>query len=196
MNPNFNRAAETAYRTLMKLHIDRLPISPLKILRQCNNTVVHTYDEIMPRFGISDRYYFRQYQMDDNDAVTIRRDIGGQIVYELYYDSHINQHRMRFTLAHELGHILLHHKMEEPWEEKEADYFAAQLLAPRPVFSVLAVHGFDISSTELIAITFCLSQAAATIAAKTPIYHTDNQLYRAVENQFAEFAEYATGASA
>lgn len=40
--------------------------------------------------------------------------------------------RMRFSVAHELGHIILHHHLPVPHEnmEKEADQFAADLLMP------------------------------------------------------------------
>ena len=42
--------------------------------------------------------------------------------------------RMRFSLMHELGHIILEHK-EVPTQEmeKEANFFASQILAPRMV---------------------------------------------------------------
>jgi len=196
MRPDYNRAANMAYKSLISLQVNTLPVDPLAILKRCRNTIIHTYDDIMPRFDVTDRFCFRTFVMQNNDAMTIRKEINGHTVYELFYDSHANPRRMRFTLAHELGHILLNHKMETSWEEQEADYFAAQLLAPRPVFNVLAVHGFDTSSPELIAITFNLSQAAAAIAARTPIHQPDNQLYRDVADQFAEFAAYATGKSA
>ncbi len=41
--------------------------------------------------------------------------------------------RHRFTAAHELGHLLLHHDSTpgDPVQEKEADAFAAELLTPR-----------------------------------------------------------------
>lgn len=189
MTPNYDRAANMAYRSIVSLKLDRLPIDPLSILMQCNNTAVHTFDDLMRRSGISDPHYFKTIEMSGNDAFTIRREYKSHIVYELFYDSHANKHRMRFTLAHELGHILLNHKMEAPWEEKEADYFASQLLAPRPVFNALSVRGFDTSNAELIALTFNLSRAAAEIAAKTPVFKQESQLFRAVANQFSTYAD-------
>lgn len=38
--------------------------------------------------------------------------------------------RLRFTLAHELGHLILHNSMPYPEMEKEADAFAAEFLMP------------------------------------------------------------------
>ena len=40
-------------------------------------------------------------------------------------------YRIRFSLMHELGHILLDHKASSVKNEDEADYFASCILAPR-----------------------------------------------------------------
>lgn len=192
MTPNYTRAANKAYKTIISLKLDKLPIDPLMILKKCKNTAVHTYDEALPRFGVSDRHFLNDLILEGIDAFTIRKDSGDHISYELLYNSHANKCRMRFTLAHELGHILLKHHQEELWEDKEADYFASQLLAPRPVFNVLAVRGFDTSNPELIAMVFRLSKAAAKIAARTPVHQPENQLYRDVADQFTSFADYVT----
>ena len=189
MTPDFDRAAAKAYRTLLALRICSLPIDPLAILSKCKNTAVHTYEEVMPRFGISDPHYFKSLVAEGRDAMSIRREMNGRIVYEMIYDARENRRRMRFTLAHELGHILLNHRMEAPWEEREADYFASQLLAPRPVFNVLAVYGFDSSNPEVIAAAFQLSKAAAEIAARAPCHRPETGIYRAVYDQFEEYVK-------
>ncbi len=196
MKPNYDRAAKMAYKSLLSLHIDSLPIDPLLILQRCKNTAVHTYDEIMPLCQVSDRHYFKSLIMEDKDAVTIRRMIGDRPIYELFYDSHAQRRRMRFTLAHELGHIVLGHHQEQPWEEKEADYFASQLLAPRPVFNALALYGLNTADPEFIAKTFHLSKAAAEIAARTPVHQPDNDLYKSVALLFSSCAEAIMGQTA
>lgn len=58
--------------------------------------------------------------------------------------------RLRFTIAHELGHILLHTRRslaDEEHREREADLFAGAFLVPRPVAEksiseTLTLHGF------------------------------------------------------
>lgn len=189
MTPNYNRAAAKAYKTLLALRISALPIDPLMILNKCKNTAVHTYEEVMPRFGVSDPQYFKSMVMERKDALTVRRDQGGRIVYEMLYDARANPRRMRFTLAHELGHIILNHRMEAPWEEREADYFASQLLAPRPVCNVLAMYGFDASNPAVIAAAFQLSNAAAEIAASAPCHQPEPKIYHAVYDQFEEYVK-------
>lgn len=44
--------------------------------------------------------------------------------------------RIRFTLAHELGHIWLEHKHGTPKEEAQANYFAGYLLSPHPLLAL------------------------------------------------------------
>lgn len=189
MKPDYDRAAKTAYRALVALKIDTLPIDPLQILKRCKNTAVHTYEEIMPECGVSDHSFFCALVMENKDAVTVRRDFDGRAAYELFYNARADRRRMRFTLAHELGHILLNHRQEESWEEKEADYFAAQLLAPRPVFNALALCGVDPSNPEFIARTFLLSKSAAEIAARVPIHQPINELYKSLVAQFTKCAQ-------
>ncbi len=47
----------------------------------------------------------------------------------IYNDRHA-QSRIRFTLAHEIGHIILEHTALTPHCEQEVNAFAAHLLAP------------------------------------------------------------------
>jgi len=58
--------------------------------------------------------------------------IGGK--YRILYNDEAHPTRTRWTIAHELGHILLGHllneKREYEAEEAEANYFAKQLLMP------------------------------------------------------------------
>ena len=185
MIPNYERAAEMAYRTLQAMKIESLPIDPLSILLKCKNTIVRTYDEIMPRFGVSDRFYFREFVMQSMDAITVRHQFGKNTAYELFYDSHGNRLRRRFTLAHELGHIILKHSTEEQWEEKEADYFASQLLAPRPVLILFDMCGIK-TDTTFISSTFDLSKAASEITFKRPINHPITKTERDIMYSFLQ----------
>lgn len=77
----------------------------------------------------------------------------GQTWYIIYDDAE-NHKRNRFTIAHELGHILLGHevldgyytrerKSLKPEIETEADTFAVRLLAPACVLWGLNVYSAD-----------------------------------------------------
>lgn len=80
---------------------------------------------------------------------------------------------MRFTIAHELGHILLGHELSDgfghfrtasdkrPAAERQADEFAARLLAPACVLWAL-----DVYSAEDIAALCDISFTAAQFRAE------------------------------
>ncbi len=68
--------------------------------------------------------------------------------------------RIRFSLMHELGHIILRHGEEPtPDQEKEADFFASHILAPR-----MAIHYSRCKNENDVAKLFQLSQEAARYA--------------------------------
>lgn len=186
MTADYDRAARIAYKTLIALNIDQLPIDPLHILRLCNNTAIHTYKEIMGLFGKTDRTSFKYDCMDGKEALTLRHDFGDRVGYELLYDSFAHPMRRRFTLAHELGHILLKHHLEEPFEEQEADYFAAQLLAPHPVMELLTDR-----TPDRIAETFLISRAASKMAVLPPRHKRNNELYTMIQRQFSACLDMA-----
>ncbi|MBO4552862.1 ImmA/IrrE family metallo-endopeptidase [bacterium] len=50
--------------------------------------------------------------------------------YMIYYDEHKSEGSIRFSLLHELGHIILGHKEESTRAETLADYFAGYAIAP------------------------------------------------------------------
>lgn len=96
------------------------------------------------------------------DGYTIRRTSGNNTSYIVLYNADVKSAgRKRFTLAHELGHILLNHTDDGARQEAEADRFAAQLLLPRVfAWELLERSGFLITARELAGI-FGVSTAMA-----------------------------------
>jgi hypothetical protein len=94
------------------------------------------------------------------DGLTVRR--GG--TYLVLYDETVESDRRRaFTLAHELGHILLAHGGGEdaPVEEREANAFAAALLAPEAAVRYLSHRDGCQIDEGLLTSSFFLSREAA-----------------------------------
>ncbi len=79
---------------------------------------------------------------------------------KLCYNDRMPEGRRRFTLMHELGHIVLNHGEAPSFEqEKEADFFASHFLAPR-----MAIHYAGCKNQNDVAKTFHISQEAAQYA--------------------------------
>ncbi len=71
------------------------------------------------------------------EGVTV---ISGNIPLILYDQSITYLPRLNFTIAHELGHIVLCHTTDKRREQREADKFAAELLMPSAVLAFLKCH--------------------------------------------------------
>ncbi len=93
------------------------------------------------------------------DGMTVRRQ--GQYIV-LWNEAIENDRRRAFTLAHEVGHILLGHMGEAPEaEEKEANAFAASLLAPAIAVRYLEQRDGAPLTGERLSAYFFLSAKAA-----------------------------------
>ena len=71
-----------------------------------------------------------------------------------------NYKRRKFTLAHEVGHIYLGHTWHGPEEEKEANWFASQLLMPECVLMEIWRRDGKLLAQD-VASWFFVSDAAA-----------------------------------
>ncbi len=119
--------------------------------------------------------------------------------------------RLAFSIAHEIGHIVLGHDIEQITEyrkkkdsrftqlyeqsEAEANYFAACLLMPKTVINRLKSLGCYITK-EFLKATFGVSEAAAEIRIKTlrrnsqkyvSYWNKDKSLDNAVLLKFTNF---------
>lgn len=87
--------------------------------------------------------------------------------YRIFINPKTHPMRLRFTLAHELSHILLGHIDEQqmkpdPWQEYEADAFASELLMPEEVVCKYQKYPMD-----FITKFFYVSESAMKVRLKT-----------------------------
>lgn len=87
-----------------------------------------------------------------NDAFKLK----GKIYYN---DAFPYIYRQRFTLMHEVGHILLGHVGDTEENDDEADEFASHFLAPR-----ILIHKYGYRNTEQLHDAFGLSYRASNRA--------------------------------
>ena len=66
----------------------------------------------------------------------------GKYEYRIYYNDLMNDRRIRFTIMHEIGHIVLNHTEHSILAESEANHFAAYALAPPPLIHYMKVEDF------------------------------------------------------
>ncbi|MFA6292184.1 MAG: XRE family transcriptional regulator [Victivallales bacterium] len=117
--------AEMAYKVRNTLKIDNEPICDICGLVESAGIKIFLIDSDLDNF-----FGFSLSEKDGGPAIGVNKS------------KRINVERKIFTVAHELGHILLHpdsfdskEKMEIDDAEKEADTFASHLLMPQKCFN-------------------------------------------------------------
>lgn len=179
--PDLSRAAAMAYRILNEQQITALPVNPLMLLRKCRNTQVMTSAEAAEALELTSEEF--DQRMGTPEALTFRMKKDGSLHYIVVYRPDGNPARLRFTLAHELGHRALRHEGAGRWEEQEADCFASHLLCPRPALDLLAQR-FDPLSAEQAASTFYVSLSCVRAAVHAERLYVDPDLLKRVKEQY------------
>lgn len=153
---NYINSRDLAWRLLIKHNICELPVKVSKICRAEGIKIFSYKDakEILKQLGLENK-------CSENDGFTFSGTI--------YYNSDCTVQRQRFTVAHELGHIMLNHvgkyelanrevsSKDNPIEQA-ANVFASRLLAPACV-----LWGCGIERAEDIAKKCDISIPAAKI---------------------------------
>ena len=141
--PRYATITRKAYQLLAELEIAKFPIDPFEIIEQLDSLYLMAWSEAKVTTGIPDPFGLRARKLDAE--TNVKRGSGE---YLIIYDDTIGYlPRIRFTLAHEIGHIIMGHftefektslregltSAEKIFFEREADAFAAELLAPRTI---------------------------------------------------------------
>ena len=144
----------TGTQALIRAGAESLPTS-IYSLADCFGIKIVTYDEFTRVYDIS-----RQELYASRGGFSLLTD--GRFLCVLN-TCLCHQPRRKWTAAHELGHILSGHIVSEssaptPAQEKEADRFAAEVLAPLPV-----LHFCGVSSAAEIERLCGISRQAADL---------------------------------
>lgn len=189
---NYQDARDAAWKILIECGISALPVRPSEICRHYN-WVLADYiagARSIALFGLSKL----KEKTDGFCTVTENH------VY-IFYDSSLPVSRQRFTVAHEIGHLVLGHvgngmatvENREPSgteraEERQANQFAARLLAPACV-----LHEVGATTPETIQELCGISRQAAQFRAermqeleRRGRYYT-SQLEQQVAKQFESY---------
>jgi len=133
--PDFATAVKRAHRLLKEEEIKRLPVDPFQIARNRGWGPIPYYYNESPDSSL--KYGFIMPNEDGD--------------YKIYFNEYAkNEEQKRWTIAHEIGHMVLHigkydfsqiHKDEKLYGklEVEAHYFAAELLAPMALLKIMGV---------------------------------------------------------
>lgn len=154
---NYAHPIQLSVQVLKRAGIDSFPVSLKKILRYFH-IILMSYEDYCRDYGCDMKTCLLFF---GKDGATVKRPGGYMILYNKQASP---KERIRFTLAHELGHIVLKHHNELGDDvlkrfgvdktlydvmEDEANCFARNLLCPAlAVKKVLYAHGFRYSEYD------------------------------------------------
>lgn len=170
--PRYDYARTKAIDILIDYGTNSLPISVKKISNNLPFKILFdTYSHLMRNKGLSYAEVCSAYKSEEGAAIL--RDGEYCIIYN---DIDRSSQRIRFTLAHELGHIILGHlefdaclcrlsDHEYDVLEKEANQFASQLLSPEPLIYDILKKSHRINTSQVRSI-FDISYQSADCVLK------------------------------
>ena len=132
-----------------KLIINKFPLDCFEICEQLGFVVV-------PYSTLSEKKR-EKLNIGSEDGINVLCEIEKDVfVTFIYYNDEMPDRRIRFTIMHEIGHIILDHTEYSELAESEANYFAKYALAPPPL-----VHKLKIGDYLELADKFDLSYECA-----------------------------------
>ncbi len=182
------RAAELACRCVLRLGKASLPVDPYTMLRYSRGVYLYPVEEVPARILSGFRDALQPLRSGKVAAVSFATDPGHCVIC---YQPEAYPPRLRFSMAHELGHLALRHETRSPvrtsTEERQADLFASCLLMPPPLLRMLRQEHGDLYA-EQIAGVFGVSSLAAYYAANNERIPLRGEIQSAVESLLLEVA--------
>ena len=190
MLPDFDRAATVAAQALVDSHIEKLPVRPESVIQTLPNTVLVPYRDVARILNVP-RDELLVMLDPARDAVTYVMNLSdGRQYYVVAYNQQKSFDRLRFTLAHELGHRLLLHNGSRPEavREAEADHFALHYCCPRAMVALLTRRGIPPLDINFINLAGLSPYAIGKYAGCAPS-HVDKHLNRILREQFIGYLD-------
>ncbi|PWJ71124.1 uncharacterized protein DUF955 [Ruminococcaceae bacterium R-25] len=143
----YEKMERVVVKLFIDLGIDTYPIDPINIIKKLGY-VLRKYSDL----PVYEQLKLRRKELDATSCYDPELK-----TFVICYDDTKNHGRIRFTLMHELGHILLGHKEESELARKMANYFAAYALAPSPI-----IYLYDCQDANELATEFFVTEKCAT----------------------------------
>lgn len=172
--PNYQKATNAAYELLAEQNLLELPVNLNKILYHFQKSArLMTYSQMAARFNLTVDQY--KNIVPSEYGFTMKKEGLSYILYNEEKGYYTN----RFTIAHEIGHIILGHNADDSVAKREANCFARNLLCPLPVIDTLCIDTINDYTGW-----FHVSELMAENSIKnvsSDRYYVDNKLYNIVD---------------
>ncbi len=131
----YNEIEKEVIKLFEQITINKFPINCFEICQQLGIV-------LMPYSKLSDK---------KKELLSIGSKDGFNILWEtakdnflfiIYYNDNMPARRVRFTIMHEIAHIVLGHTEHSDLAESEANHFAKYALAPPPIIGKLHIDDY------------------------------------------------------
>lgn len=145
---------ESAVKLFMKLNISKIPIDPFEIV-EALGIKLETYSQLT-------ELTYEQKMLISKDGFCYEKELSStESQWIIAYNENMPSARVRFTIMHEIGHIILKHSEHSELADSEANYFASYSLAPPPL-----IHEIKPEDYIDVAEIFDISKECAMYAMK------------------------------
>lgn len=152
-NINYYNVRNNAWEFLIKNKVSKYPLN-LQEIADNNNWLISSYKDYCISYKLNEDELIKEYP----DGFTAKTKDNNFII--CYNENNVKQ-RNRFTICHEMGHIILQHIYKGAKLEKEANMFASRILMP-----MLLIKELNINSSEELAKICDVSLEAANFRLK------------------------------
>ncbi len=129
-NSRYEQIKGTVVDLFSRYGVDRIPVDPWKLSRDMGVKLV-------PFSSLSEEQLAAALRLSEGGLKFKLVNEHGRMGQIALYDDDAPLGRQRFTILHELGHIVLGHKQESELAEAEADFFAKYAIAPPMLIDLL-----------------------------------------------------------
>ncbi len=141
----YDEIEREVYYVLEECEITDYPIDVFEIAKRLHINVI-PYSSLSPK----ELMEAMEQSLDGYSGYDMNPETGLHQDF-IYYNDRVGYQRQRWTVLHEIGHIVLgHHDMDIPYNlaEAEANYFAKYCIAPYPLINITeCANPWEISDT-------------------------------------------------
>ncbi len=180
-NINYYNVRNNAWDFLIKNNVCKFPLN-LQRIADYNNWLISSYKDFCKSYDLLEDELLKQYP----DGFTAKTKDNRYII--CYNENNVKQ-RNRFTICHEIGHIVLHQTYKNDKLEKEANMFSARILMPMLLIKELNINTpaelAKICDVSLEAATYRIKRYKEEIEARGKFY--TNPLEQELYQQLKDF---------
>lgn len=135
--PDYERATNAAYNVLKDYDGTFPEIKVFYFISKFSNIRICYYSYAAAKIGITHNDFTYKYASSEHGFTVADYDNNRFLIY---YNNLKDRSTIKFTLAHELGHIVLGHKEDNEVANKEANCFARNFICPIPIIDGLSLE--------------------------------------------------------